>query len=144
MLDLHVQLIDPSAQTARALFTFGSSPQLVDGVQKLADRWLKVFMTPKGSHPWRKTEGTTFAQLIGGNLDDLTTVEGEIIEAVNDCNEQLISADRQVAARPPNERLLTAAVVQFVQVPPSGLEFWVEVTNVARERLAVLIPYAAS
>jgi hypothetical protein len=77
--DLHIRLIDPSAQTARALFTLGDAPVAVEGVQKLASRWLKLFMTPKGSHPTRKEEGTLFPSLISGNVADLASVEGDVM-----------------------------------------------------------------
>lgn len=140
--DLHIQLIDPSAQTARSLFTFGTTPVAVQGVQKLADRWLKTFMTRKGSHPTRKDEGTAFADLIAGNVADLASVEADILDAIEDATEQMRASDRRAPTRPANERILSAALAQFVELPPAGVEFWVELTNVARERLPVLIPYA--
>ena len=140
--DLHIQLIDPSAQTARALFTFGTSPVGVEGVQKLANRWLKIFMTRKGSHPVRKDEGTDFPSLVGGNFSDLPALEADVLEAIDDATEQLRTSDRRAPTRPANERILSASLVQFVELHPAGAEFWVELTNVARERLPVLIPYA--
>jgi hypothetical protein len=140
--DLHIQLIDPSLQTARALFTLGPAPIDVDGVQKLANRWLKLFMTPKGSHPYRKEEGTLFPSLVSGNVADLASVEGDVLEAIDDATDQLRASDRRAPTRPPNERILTVTLVQFVELPPAGIEFWVELTNVARERLPLLLPYA--
>lgn len=140
--DLHIQLIDPSAQTARSLFTFGPSPRGITGVQKLANRWLKIFMTRKGSHPIRKDEGTEFPNLVSGNFSDLASVEVDVLEAIDEANEQLRASDRRSPTRPANERILAASLVQFVQLPPSGVEFWVELTNVARERIPILIPYA--
>jgi hypothetical protein len=142
MRDLHIQLIDPSRQTVRALFTFGPTPVAVEGVQKLADRWLKVFMTRKGSHPTRKAEGTIFPSLVGGNFSDLAAVEADVLEAIDDATDQLRDSDRRAPTRPPNECILSASLSQFVELPPSGAEFWVELTNVARERIPVLIPYA--
>lgn len=139
--DLHIQLIDPSSQGYRRLFTFGfDTPIAVTGPQKLANRWLKVFLTPKGSSPIRRDEGSTFPSLFRSNAD-LNGAEAEILEAIDDTSEQIKAADR-LSDRPTNERLLNASLRQFVQVPPSGLEFWVELTNLAREQLLVLIPYA--
>lgn len=140
--DLYIRLIDPSAQTARALFTLGDAPVAVEGVQKLASRWLKLFMTPKGSHPTRKEEGTLFPSLISGNVADLASVEGDVLEAIDDATEQLRASDRRSPTRPANERVLTVVLAQFVELPPAGVEFWVELTNVARERIPLLLPYA--
>jgi hypothetical protein len=38
--------------------------------------------------------------------------------------------------------VLTVVLAQFVELPPAGVEFWVELTNVARERVPLLLPYA--
>lgn len=140
--DLHIQLIDPSAQTARALFTFGTTPLAVSGAQKLANRWLKVFMTRKGSHPTRHDEGTIFPGLVSGNVADLAAAEADILEAVDDATDQVRAQDRLNPTRPANERLISATVTQFVAVSATGVEFWVTLVNAARERIPVLIPYA--
>lgn len=142
IVDLHIQLIDPSAQTPSKLFTLGPEPRTVEGPQKLANRWLKLFLTRKGSHPSRREEGTEFVNLIGGNFADLPSVEADVLDAIDDATEQLRTADRAAPYRPANERILSSSLVQFVQLPPSGVEFWVALTNVARERITVLIPYA--
>jgi hypothetical protein len=61
---------------------------------------------------------------------------------IDDATDQLRASDRRAPTRPPNERILTVTLVQFVELPPAGIEFWVELTNVARERLPLLLPYA--
>lgn len=140
--DLHIQIIDPTEQTWRAIFTFGrSAPLAVSGAQKLLNRWVKVFMTPVGSHPVRRNEGTRFSALLRANVD-FDRVQPDILEAVDDATEQLRSADRQVPSRPPNEAIRSATVTRFNLLGASGVEFWVEIANMAGERIRVLIPYA--
>lgn len=140
--DLYIQVVDPKEQTPRALFTFGLQPSVVEGIRKLVARWLLIFMTPKGSHPLRKTEGTIFPRLLGGNVADLPSVEADILESIEDATDQLRASDRQNSTRPSSERIKTAALVQFVELPPSGVEFWVEITSMSGERMALPIPYA--
>lgn len=144
-LDIHIQLRDPSQQTVRGLFTFGpSGPIAIEGMQKLVNRWLKVFLTPRGSHPWRRSEGTEFYQLIGGNVESLRGSEALVIEAIDDANEQVVSQDRAEPTRPATERLQSAALLRFVEVPPAGIEFWVEFHALSGDVARIVLPYATA
>lgn len=131
--DLHIALRDPSRQRLRALFTLGATPREVQGLQALVNRWLKTFLTPKGSHPWRRDEGTEFYRLIGGSVATLRGCEALVVEAVDDANDQVLAQDRAEPTRPAAERLQHAGLVRFVEVPPSGVEFWVALRSVAGE-----------
>lgn len=143
--DIHIQLRDPSRQTVRGLFTFGpSGPIAVEGMQKLVNRWLKVFLTPRGSHPWRRSEGTEFYQLLGGSVESLRGSEALVIEAIDDANEQVSSQDRAEITRPATERLQSAALLRFVEVPPDGIEFWVELRAVSGDVARLVFPYATA
>ena len=141
-VDLHIQIVDPSRQTARALFTLGATPLAVEGLQALVNRWLKTFLTPKGSHPWRRTEGTEFYQLIGGNVASLRGTEALVIEAVDDTSDQVMAQDRAEPTRPASERLQHAGLVRFVEVPPASIEFWVSIRSVSGEEAYAVLPYA--
>lgn len=142
MKDLHIQLRDPSRQTVRALLTFGDLPREVDGVQSLVNRWLKTFLTPRGSHPWRRTEGTEFYQLVGGNVASLRGSEALVLEAIDDANDQVFAQDRAEPTRPARERLQHAGLLRFVEVPPSGIEFWVTIQPLEGDPQYVVLPYA--
>lgn len=140
--DLHIQLIDPSQQVYGSNFSFGlESPILVTGFQSLINRWMKTFMTPKGSHPVRRQEGTEFPYLIGSNVRDLGSLEATVAEHIDDANQQVVAVDRISPLLTKNQRLRSGALKQFNVVGTSGIEFWVELTNQANERLQVLIPY---
>jgi hypothetical protein len=141
--DLHIQLIDPTEQRYGANFTFGfKAPILVDGIQKLANQWLKIFLTPKGSHPWRRLEGTNFAYLIGGNVDDVDTIQTAVLEYIEDATTQLKAIQSRQLSLPDTERLFTVNLLQFTQVDTLAFDIWVRIVNVARSTLSVLIPYA--
>lgn len=142
-VDLHIQLKDPSRQRPRAVFTLDTTnPQIVEGLQKLINRWLKLFLTKKGSHPVRRTEGTIFSNLVGGNIADLRGTEVYVIEAIEDANDQIFVYDRLNVTAPAEERLGSAALAQFVEIPPSGIEFWVTLRNAAGDSAQVVLPYA--
>lgn len=141
--DIHIQLIDPTEQTWRAVFTFGrGAPIAVTGPQKLLNRWVKVFMTPVGSHPVRRSEGTRFSSLLRANVE-FDRVQPDILEAVDDATEQVRAADRQTPGRHPSEAIRSATVTRFNLLGASGVEFWVEIANMAGERIRVLFPYAS-
>lgn len=143
--DIHIQLRDPSRQSVRALFTFGpNGPQSVEGMTKLVNRWLKTFLTPKNSHPTRPGGGTEFYLLVGGNVESLRGCEALVIEAIDDTNDQVQAQDRLELTRPAEERLQSAALTQFVEIPPDGIEFWVALRAISGDTAALVIPYATN
>lgn len=140
--DIHIQIIDPGQQTFGETVTFDlADPILVSGLQGLANRWLKLFLTPKGSHPVRKTEGTEFAYLQGSNVDSQLSLQALVDEYVEDATLQIQAQDRRNPQRQAVDRLQTASVVLYNQLAVDKIEFWVELTNAAGQRLPVLIPY---
>jgi hypothetical protein len=143
--DLHIQLVDPAEQSYGANFSFGlTAPIQVTGFQALINRWLKIFMTPKGSHPVRRQEGTEFAYLIGSNISDIPSLQATIGEYIDDANQQVQAVDRASPLLAANQRLRSATLKQFNAIGVSSLEFWVEIVNEAGQRLQVLIPYLVS
>lgn len=143
-LDLHIELRDPSRQRPRAVFTFGpTGPKAIEGLQKLVNRWFKTFLTPKGSHPVRRTEGTEFYKLIGGSVADLRSTEPYVLEAIEDANDQVFAQDRADLTRPSEERLQSAALSQFVELPPDGIEFWVTLRSLSGDTAQIIMPYSS-
>lgn len=140
--DLHIQLILPSQQRYGSGFTYGPKDFVaVSGMQKLADQWLKLFMTPKGTHSWRRAEGTLFPYLAGSNVVDPDNVQVSVLEYIDDANTQMRTTQGRILSLPANERFVTAELVQFTQLEQLSFDIWVEITNAARERLPVLLPY---
>ena len=77
--DLHIRLLDPAQQAPGRNLALGMGrPIRVDGLQKLANHWLKTFLTPKGSNPRNLLEGTNFTYL----LADVASRQGVLIDPV--------------------------------------------------------------
>lgn len=141
--DLHIRLVDPTQQTYGSNFTLNLSNTLkVNGKQKLVNKWVKIFMTPKGSHPFKRTLGTEFPYLIGGNIDSVAAVEGKILEYIEDATNQIKELQSQNPAAAPEEQLSTVNIVQFNQLDSTKVELWVEIINAVGTSVNVLIPYA--
>jgi hypothetical protein len=143
--DIHIQLLDPESQTYGANLGFGlDKPILVTGFQALINRWLKVFMTPKGSHPIRRLEGTEFPYLIGSNISDPGALQATINEYIDDAINQVQATDRASPWLRNDQRLRDVTMIQFNVISVTEIEFWVEIINQAGQRLKLLIPYKVS
>jgi hypothetical protein len=140
--DLHLRLLDPTAQAHGANFALPfDEVYAVSGKQKLANRWLMTFMTPKGSHPLRRTYGTEFPFLIGGNnVAEGSLLEPVVMEHVEDCNAQLRAVDRRSPWLTAEERLRSATLAKFIQLDATRYEFWIDLYNEAGTNLRILIP----
>lgn len=143
--DLHIQLLDPAEQTYGANCSFGlDTPILVTGFQSLMNRWLQIFLTPKGTNPIRRLEGTEFAYLFGTNIADPGALQATIGEYVDDATNQVQSVDRASPWLKSDQRLRSAAMVGFNVIDATSIEFWVELINQAGQRMKMLIPYKVS
>ena len=121
------------------MFTFGFRASLkVQGPQALVNRWAKTFMTPKGSNPLHKDEGTAFGRLVGSNIDAYHGgLEDVILLSIEDANEQVRQQDLD-GLYPENERLANATLLQLEEsATGDGVAVWVRIVNVAGEVLPV-------
>ena len=141
--DLHFHLTDPSEQSNGKFFTFGPSGQRVlgvSGVQKLVNRWVKIFMERRGSAAFSRSRGTYFGTLIGSNVDRLADLETVVRLYVDDANSQIKEFDDRSDRLTDDERLRDATVLRFNVIEPDGIELWVEITAISGRRLAALLP----
>lgn len=140
--DLHIRLLDPAQQAPGRNLALGMGrPIRVDGLQKLANHWLKTFLTPKGSNPRNLLEGTNFTYLLADNAQDPDSAQTALLEYIEDATEQVKRAQRLRRTVPASEILRAASLLQFTQVSPTTFDIWVTVTNAEGGRLPVLIPY---
>lgn len=146
-MDVLLRLVDPTVLPTlprkHQMFTFGSPTLAVVGPQAMMLRWLKIFLTPSGSHPLRREEGTGFFALLrsgNGRIDRLQSILGQEVEAAA---EQVRQLDQRDLSRPANERLRSATISQFVEIPPASAEFWVQLATMNGETIDVLLPYAS-
>lgn len=138
--DVHFQLLPGLQQTSGKLFSFGYKAAIgVAGPQKLINRWMKVFLTPKGSDPFDRNSGTGFSALLGSNITNRRDVVDAIVLALEDCNAQIRAMDRR--SMPPEDERLKAAVLTSVEdAGNSGFEIYISVSNAAGLTVAVPLP----
>lgn len=133
--DIHFQPVPADQVYGYKCFEFGfAAPYKVRGLRALVNRWVKTFMTPRGSNFSRPNEGTSFPNLVGANYSlHESSVRDSVIIAVEEANSQVMEQDL-VNYPPADERLLNAELLNFIEAP-AGIEIWVRITNVAGDHL---------
>ena len=142
--DIHFQLVNPTDQPIGKYFTFGSNFAIgIDGPQKLANRWLKLFMESPGSSAVSPGRGTDFTQLIGSNVDALADLQALVRQYIDEANDQLKRLDSKSRVLTDDERLRDGGIIQFHILPPDGIVVWVELRLVSGRRVVVLLPLSS-
>lgn len=137
--DIHFQPVPSADVRSTRVFTFGFRASLkVSGPQSLVNRWVKTFMTPKGSNPLDKEEGTAFGRMVGANINSYDHgIEDVILLAIEDANEQVRKQDLE-GMFPENERLSNATLLQQkTEIYDDVVVLWVRIVNVAGQVLPV-------
>lgn len=144
--DLYYQVIPKDEQLSAGgkVVSFGYASALgVKGPVKLSNRWLKCFMTLKGTDPLNKTYGTGFPDLLGSNVSTPSDFIDAMTIYVDDCNQQIRAFDN--AQFPPdNERLESAAIASITPLGPDGYEVYVHIKNIAGELVTIQVPAGTS
>jgi hypothetical protein len=138
-VDIHFQPTAANETYSNKVFTFGFISSLkVWGLQALVNRWAKTFMTPVGSDPLHPDTGTSFAALIGVNVNqDNPDIEDAVVLAIDDTNEQLTEQESN-GAYPTNESLGYAKLTAIAYDPTSSsVSIWVEISNKLNESLTL-------
>lgn len=139
--DIHYQLlpIEEQKATAGKLFSFGFTAAVaVSGQQKMVNRWLKCFLTPKYSDPVDRLYGTAFSDLLGSNVND-TEFSDTVLLAVEDCNNQMRRMDRS-GALTAEERLSNGNLDRIVPLGADGYSVYVTITSEAGVSSRVAVP----
>lgn len=137
--DIHFQPVPAKEALGTQVFTFGFRATLkVQGPQALVNRWVKTFMTPKGTNPLDLGEGTAFGRMIGSNANAYHQgIEDVVLLSIEDANEQVRKQDLD-GLFPENERLSNATILRFnTLVEGDSVELWVRIVNVAGQVLPV-------
>jgi len=121
-------------------FTFGYEASVkISGAWALVDRWLKTFMTQKGSDPLDPNYGTSFPTLVGGNMSDVSSAEDAVYVALSDANDQVKTQDIE-SMSPPEERLQNAYLLSIRSSDgKDGLVIWVRISNEAGTSIPVQV-----
>ena len=140
--DLYFQVLSSvEQQTTMKFVTFGTNSTIgVKGFQQLINKWLKCFLTPKGSDATALNYGTVFPTLIGSNIS-LADARDVSDLAVQQCNTLLINMQSSDLSLASSERLNSAKIINFVEKPEvPGFDLYVEIKNQAQERLVFNLP----
>jgi phage baseplate assembly protein W len=137
-MDIHYQPVPVADVRGTKVFTFGYVSALkVEGLQFLVNRWVRVFMTPRGSDVFEPSLGTDFGSLVGTNVPK--SAKGSVIDvvamAIDDANEQVKIQDKE-ARYSESESLSQANMLRFSPTAGGdGFDVWVEIKNKAGEVL---------
>jgi hypothetical protein len=112
-------------------YEFGYAAALkVNGFQSLISRWAKVLLTPRGSNPINREEGTNFGNLQGTNISKVSTgIRDLVAMEIEAANEQVRQQDVD-GFRPDSERLQSGELTSFAE-SATGFDVWVRLANVA-------------
>lgn len=140
--DLYFQVLSAvEQQTTMKFVTFGTPSTIgVKGFPQLINKWLKCFMTSKGSDPADLNYGTVFPTLIGSNVS-LPDARDISELAVQQCNTQLRTFQANDLTLTPSEKLLSAKTISFTEKPElPGFDLFIEIKNQAQELLIFTLP----
>lgn len=139
--DIHIESLPSGKSQGYKFLTFGAYPQHlgVKGIQKMVDRFIKCFFTPKGSDISDSEYGTQLADLFLGSVDP-TELRELAVMAVRETEDKIQEYDSRKYS-PADERLAFAEIEEIVvdQVTP-GVEIRIILTNTAGTRALVRFP----
>jgi hypothetical protein len=145
--DIHFQpIMPPEDQYGFKSFTFGFVASLkIRGPQSLVNRWVKTFMTPKGSDLLHPSYGTDFGSLAGSNIvNDFSTLQDTVIMSIDDASDQVRRQD-EAETLDDDESLESAELGSFVPEPGGdGFNVWVVINNKAGQNLPTKLTLMAS
>lgn len=139
--DVNIQIVPANAYTGMAFYSFGQTRSLgVRGINKLVNMFAKFLLTPIGSDYTDLTYGTNLATLIGSNV--VLSDAQEILDmAVSATVTAIQGFQAGQASVPDDERLASAAVTQYIEVPDGpGFSAQILITNVAGQQMQIVLP----
>lgn len=142
--DVYIKPLPENQQTYGKAFTFGyKSATGIQGAHKVAIRFAKCLLTPRGSDLLDATYGTAFSDLVSANVKDLQEAVGFASLAIQEAADQLRAIDA-AAGLPPAESLESAVISRAAAIEPDGIEIYVLITNVAGQSVQMPLPVLAS
>lgn len=122
-------------------FGIDTTPRKVTGVQKVAQTFIKLLMTSKGSNVIYPDQGTSFSSLaIGSNilLDDAVLI-AELTDTINDASAQTIKSLNTIGTD--EASMLSRVDLAGVDVGDDSVTMFVLLTTVAGITANVAIPF---
>lgn len=122
-------------------FTMTDTPRKITGIQKVAQTFLSILLTTRGSDTLRPTKGTSFPTLaIAANrVGSAKGVESELIEQVGDAEAQVKYILNRSDTSPSNQ--LNRVQVLAIDVGSESITMFLYLITNAGERAQVSIPF---
>ena len=122
-------------------FAIGDEPRSITGLQKVAQMFLKILMTTKGSDLVYPSLGTVFNYYsVGSNriANDRDTYNA-ILDSIKDAENQVIAATS--SGLNDDSSTLQSITVLGLDVNQDSLMLYLQMTTVAGESAAVAVPF---
>lgn len=129
----------PDYPVGNVSFKFEETPRKITGIQKVAQLFLKILFTQKGTDLLRPNLGTDFPGLVGANLQlDDTETYLEVSDCISDAESQVI----QITSLN-NDPASMLESIQIVGYDSSleSISLFLQVVTVAGETASVAIPF---
>jgi len=139
--DLLLVSVSEGYPVGEVSFKFEDTPRKITGVQKVAQLFMKVLFTQKGTDVLRPTLGTIFPELtIGANrTSDDATFLSQVTTAVRDAEAQtraiLFSSNKDLDSQ------LDSVSIQGLNIETESLSLYVQLKTLAGETASVAIPF---
>ena len=122
-------------------FQFETTPRKITGIQKVAQLFMKVLFTQKGTDVLNFNLGTQFPQLcIGANrTSNDAQFLSDVAQAIKDAEAQTRNILASLLGDTDSQ--LDKVVIQSLEVDGESLTMYVQVVTVAGETASVAIPF---
>ena len=126
--------------TGEAQLSFAGS-RAVTALQKLAHRWLMIFLTPVGSDVYDPNYGTEFHTVLEAAVNDEAYITNVIYSSLSAANEQLVAFQSVETGLAEGELFFTAEVdtLEFNQAE-QRVDLYVKVINSLGEARVLEVP----
>lgn len=138
--DMYVQIIPSAQYTGTKYLSFGPTRSVAcNGLQKLLGIFTKYLLTPIGSDPLDPTMGTELMGLLGSNVTPYDAKDILLLSVSKTVKG--IQAFQLKQGLPSDERLASATVKQFIELPSAnGFSAQILIRNAANQTTVILLP----
>lgn len=141
----HDVYIAPSTGAVK-MFGFGYAQALgVTGQSRVAQRFLKFLLTPRGSDPSGNVPGTALPEMVGANMPDPGYARIQITQAVADAEAQVKAAESGSGeVYQPEGPWLASAKISRMVFDADRVDVYVDIRTTDNGTLQIQLPLATS
>lgn len=138
MFTADIALFQPALGTAAQAILTPQGGRAAFGVEKLAQRFVMVFLTQIGSIPYRANEGTVFpTALLGGNMMTEMDIYSLFYQSLQQIG--VVLQSYETSSDPDNERYASAQITQLT-IEADGASVELQITSLAGTVAGLVLP----